>query len=387
MTWKVTNVMDQRIEFVVCALQDPTSFSALCRKFEISRPTGYLWLARYRECGTLTALVNHSRRPHTSPTQTPPDVESQVIALRQRYGWGGKKLAILLARVGVDLPVVTINRIIHRHGLIDPQDVHRPATKRFERQQPNQLWQMDFKGEFRTAQSVCYPLSIIDDHSRFALGLYALGNREGKTTLPCLIEVFSTYGVPDAMLMDHGYPWCSSRNGYGLTTFAVHVIKQGIRLIHGRIAHPQTQGKVERFHRTLQEAMDRQKPAPETIPEWSSAFATFVHVYNDIRPHEALAMDVPAKHYRPSTQPYLSTPSPWTYPATAHVCRIDQLGMLSHHSQRYFISEALVGESVGVEVAGHTLIVRYRHMYIREIDTTSGQSLPFVHPVCDTSAT
>ena len=173
---------------------------------------------------------------------------------------------------------------------------------RFERELPNQLWQMDFKGHFPLRQGWCYPLSVLDDHSCFAVGLVALSNTSTDWVWPSLVTVFRTYGIPDTMLMDHGEPWWGSANGYGLTVLAVRLSQQGIVVIHGAMAHPQTQGKVERFHRTLDEAMRRQRPLPDQLAGWAQRLADFRTLYNTVRPHEALAMATPASYYQASAR-------------------------------------------------------------------------------------
>ena len=146
MAWKTMDVQEQRVRFVVEATQKRNSFGALCATYEISRPTGYLWLQRYREQG-VDGIAERSRKPHHSPRRTDSDVERQVTELRLRYpDWGARKLQVLLAREGLPLPRNTIHRILRRHGLIGTQQRGTAATQRFERSQPNELWQMDFKG-------------------------------------------------------------------------------------------------------------------------------------------------------------------------------------------------------------------------------------------------
>ena len=147
MPWKVMDGMNQKIRFVV-------------------RATGYLWLKKYREARNVTGLQERSRRPRHSPRRTPAGVEHRVVELRRRHGWGGKKLQVLLEREGIHLSVSTVHRILRRQGELDPYQAQRPAPQRFERSQPNELWQMEFKGPFTCPDSVCHPLSILDDCSR-----------------------------------------------------------------------------------------------------------------------------------------------------------------------------------------------------------------------------
>jgi hypothetical protein len=260
---------------------------------------------------------------------------------------------------------------------------HNPAaTIRFERPCPNELWQMDFKGEFAMSGGACYPLTVVDDHSRFALGIRALPSVQGVGAQRSLDTIFATYGLPEAMLMDHGSPWWSTTNGYGLTMLSVWLIKHDIRLVWSRIRHPQTQGKVERFHRTLKDDVLRYS-RPDTLVGWQQAFDRFRHCYNHIRPHESLNMAVPADRYQPSQRPYPEPVREWVYPSGATVRRLSTHGCLSFGSRYYFICEALAHEQVRVEHLPDRLLVSYRHMYIREIELDTGKTKPLVIPITD----
>ena len=384
MPWRRTNVREQRIEFVVRAMHRQGTFSALCQEFEITRPTGYRWLRRYQEAGSLDELRERSRRPRHSPTRTAEAIERRVVALRRRYGWGGKKLKVLLAREGIALPVVTINRIIARRGLVAERDRHRRLTARFERQQPNELWQIDFTGQWRTSPGWCFPLAIIDDHSRYLIALEALPAQGGRLVERCLVETFKRHGVPEATLCDHGTPWWSTSNSQGLTFVSVGLLKQGIRLYYSGYRHPQTQGKVERLHRTLKDAL-RPGGFPRRLDQCQRAFDRFRHVYNHVRPHEALDLSVPARSYRPSPHRYTSPPTQWCYPPGADLHRLNSQGCLDYHGQRYFVCEALAGERVWLRPFDGKLLVQFRHMYVREIDprthSTRAVITPADHPL------
>ena len=377
MPWKVTDVMEERIRFVKQVLRGQESMSKLCRQFGISRSTGYVWWNRYRGERTVGALQDRCRRPHCSPRQTPEVVEKRVVQLRHRYGWGGKKLLVLLQQEGLYLSLPTVNRIIRRQGLVRAKASHRPAVKRFERQAPNELWQMDFKGPYRGPGKPCIPLSILDDHSRYAVGLYALQDLDTEGVLASVRRSFQHYGLPQAVLMDHGVPWWSNTNGHGLTRFAVHLIEQGIHLIYGSVAHPQTQGKVERFHRTLAEAVYH-RGRPRQLHQWQQFLAHFRQEYNFIRPHEALKMAVPASRYQPSPRAYNPRPQPWDYPSALQTKRLSQHGCLHHAGRYYFVCEALGRRRVGIEPFDDKLLVRYRQMYIREINLQTRQTRALV---------
>jgi transposase InsO family protein len=379
MPWRAKDVMEQRIEFVVRAVQGPEPLSGLCREYGISRPTGYLWVGRYREAGSVQGLAERSRRPQHSPGRTPPAQEERVVELRRRYGWGAKKLVVLLAREGMELPVVTVNRILKRRGLLVAEECHRPATQRFARQAPNQLWQMDFKGPWPVAEGSCYPLSMLDDHSRYLVGLHALPGTAAAGVAQALLRTFQAYGVPEAMLLDHGTPWWNPANGHGLTWLAVELIRQGIRLYYSGVRHPQTQGKVERLHRSLKHHLAR-RGRPRTLAESVPVLAEFRREYNQVRPHEALGMDVPAQHYKPSQRAYDPRPPEWEYEPGLWVQRLNSQGCLDYQRHRYFVCEALAEQRVGAQRIEDKLLVRYRHMWIREIDILSGRTSALVRP-------
>ena len=374
MPWATTSVTEQRIRFVIRASQDSVNMSALCREFGVSRPTGYLWLDRYREIGSASGVFERSRRPQHSPSRTPQHHEERIVALRQEFGWGAKKIRVLLLREGTDLKVATINRILKRKELIHPKDSHRPAVKHFERERPNMLWQMDFKGDYPFRRGRCYPLSILDDHSRFVVGLYALSGQDTETVSAHLVATFERFGVPEAMLMDHGVPWWSNSNGHGLTRLSVSLIKQGIRLYFSGIRHPQTQGKVERFHRTLAEAI-RHRGRPQTLFGFAQTLKEIRQEYNHIRPHESLQMAVPSEHYQPSAKCYTPNPDAWLYPEGAIVMRLNMKGAFYYRQRRHFVCEALAGEPVRLEELDNKLLISYRHMYVREINIETGGSI------------
>lgn len=383
MPWKSLSVMEERIKFVILASRQGINFSGLCRNFGISRTTGYLWLNRYRQTGHLGGVRELSRCPHHIANRTSPEREKCVITLRNRYGWGGKKLRELLLRKGLDMKVATINRILKRNGLIHPKDSHRPAIKRFERQYPNELWQMDFKGDYSLTSGRCYPLSILDDNSRFAVGLYALKYQDTDTVYNCLVQSFETYGVPEAMLMDHGIPWWGNSNNHGLTRLSVRLINQGIKLYFSGIRHPQTQGKVERFHKTLKDRVFHYGQ-PSTITGWKKLLEFVLDEYNRVRPHEALDMATPIEHYQPSQKGYNPNPLQWEYPPGAIVKQLNTQGCLDFNQKRYFVCEALEKQKVRIEQIENKLIVSYRQMYIREIKIETGKSTSLLIPVSKT---
>jgi transposase InsO family protein len=364
MAWKAMEVHEQRVRFVVAASRMESSLSALCLEFGISRPTGYRWLERYRAAG-VAGIAEQSRRPHSSPARTVLKGEEAVVQMRRRYpDWGARKLQVMLDRDGMALTRSTIHRILLRYDLVREQDRRSQATQRFERATPNELWQMDFKGPCRWPQPVG-PLSVLDDHSRYLIALAANGSTQAGPVQRQLIEAFDRCGLPQAMLMDHGTPWWSTKSPSGRTHLSLWLMRQGIRLCWSGIRHPQTQGKVERFHGSLQRALDRRGALPSDLQPWLDAFR---REHNYVRPHEALAMQTPATRWQPSSRRYQPNPPPWEYPEGAWLLKVDCQGKLDLKGRKWRISKALSGEYVQIVPIEQRLMVFFCSTLVREID-------------------
>lgn len=364
MPWKAMEVQDQRVQFVVRASAAEQPLSGLCAEFGVSRPTGYLWLKRYREQG-IAGIAEGSRRPHHSPRRTGGEVEARVVELRQRYpDWGAGKLSVLLEREGVTLPKSTVHRILVRHGLVEDEDRHSPATERFERSRPNELWQMDFKGP-RGWRHPIGPLSVLDDHSRYLIALAATGSTHGTPVRRQLERAFERCGLPEAMLMDHGTPWWSAKAPSGNTSLALWMMRQGIRLHWSRVRHPQTQGKVERFHGSLRRALAKRGTPREDPQAWLDDYR---HEYNHVRPHEALHMQTPASRWHPSPRGYDPEPPRWEYPENAWVLKVDCQGKIEASGRKWKISRALAGDYVHLLPQQERILVYYCSTLVRELD-------------------
>ena len=372
MPWKAESVMDQRVEFVLRAREGEESIAALCRDYGISRPTGYLWLQRYYEVGSVNGLAEHSRRPLHSPQRTAAAVEAAVLALRDKTGWGGPKLAQALRRRGVAVAPATAQRILKRCGRVVPPQVQKTKL-RFAREQCNELAQMDFKGDYSLSRGKCYPLSLLDDCSRYLHGLWPLPSTGGVGVKESLEAYFRAHGVPLSLLLDHGTPWFSTTNRQGLTWLSVWLLKQGVRLRYSGIRHPQTQGKVERFHQTLKRRT-KHRGEPRTLSEWRAWAVEFRQEYNFERPHEAIGNKTPGEVYQAvNLRAYQEQPREWEYSGGA-VKRLNPQGRLYYGQQTYFVSEALACERVRVDECDGKLLVTFRHLTVRESDLRTGAS-------------
>lgn len=344
MPWQEKDTMSLRREFVELARQDGANIRALCRQFGISPKSGYKWLQRYTESPSNLALADRSRRPLTSPERTATDIEAAVVALRQAHpAWGGRKIARrLLDREGIHLAPSTVTSILHRHRLIRPEASEAAQPwQRFEHAVPNGLWQMDFKGHFPTLAGKCHILSVLDDHSRFNLALGACARTDTTQVRSHLERVFRRYGLPVRINADNGAPWGSpSLAERGLSVLSVWLIRQGIHVSHSRPYHPQTNGKVERFHRSMEiEALAGR--AFTDLPAAQRVLDAWRTVYNCERPHEALDLRTPIQCYQPSSMPYRESLPTIEYPTTDIVVTVGWNGFIQFQGHRLRLSTAL----------------------------------------------
>ena len=346
MPWKESSIMSQRQEFVMLASANNANIRQLCRRFGISPTTAYKWFGRYQSNG-LAGLKDQSRRPKNSPRRSSDKVEQAVVKLRQKHPtWGGRKLgARLKALKEPEVPSAsTITAILHRHQLITPEatEQHKPY-QRFEHPHPNDLWQMDFKGEFALEKGHCHPLTVLDDHSRFVTGLIACRDQTTSTVEASLTQIFRRYGLPYRMNMDNGVPWCAFvRNRRCWTQLGVWLVRLGIRVSFSRPYHPQTNGKDERFHRTLKLELLRDH-AWRTFSQCQLEFDGWRQIYNCERPHEALGLATPVSRYQPSIRTFPERFPPIEYPLGEIVRKVDPNGMIKFENRKRYVGEAFRG--------------------------------------------
>lgn len=346
MPWEEKTVEKTRLEFVSKAIQGNQSMSSLCREYGISRKTGYKWIQRYKEG---QGLSDKSHAPINRYNKTPEEMEAAILEYRDKYpAWGGRKLKRRMEDLGyTNLPAAsTISNILKRNDRISKEESEkRTPYKRFEYEKPNELWQMDYKGHFGMLDgNRCNPLTITDDCSRFNLCLDANENQRTECTIRSIKHVFYEYGLPDAILCDNGYPWGNSNGGY--TPIEIWFMQLGILPIHGRIGHPQTQGKGERFHETMEDELLKYVVI-KNLKHGHEVFNTYRYEYNYERPHHALNLDTPAKHYHPSKRIYIpgSEMEP-EYDTGRNLRKVNCKGYLSIRNHRYYFGEPFIGKTV-----------------------------------------
>lgn len=347
MGWREVSVAEQRREFVMMASLVGANISELCERFGISRQTGHLWLRRF--AAGEREFEDRSRRPLQSPRRLAGDLEAKILSVRDAHpAWGARKIAAVLKRGGITPPAAsTVHAVLVRHGRIAP-DSPGCAYGTFERAAPNALWQMDFKGRVRLASGAwLHPLTVIDDHSRFAVGLAACANQQTQTVQARLEVTFRHHGLPEAIYVDNGSPWGGGRPGQW-TPLRLWLLKLGIETIHSRPYHPQGRGKNERFHRSLAAEVFSLAPLAG-FDDAQAAFDRWRHIYNRERPHQALDFATPAERYRPSKRPWPAKLQGPLYAPGEIVRRVSiTKAYVSFRNRFWKVPEAFRGETLAI---------------------------------------
>jgi transposase InsO family protein len=349
MPWQEVSALEQRREFVRLAMLEGANRRELCRRFGISPDVGYKWLGRWQ--GGDERLMERSRRPHTSPGRSSPELEAAVLAVRSAHpAWGARKIRSALARAGIKVPAAsTMHEILRRRGRIDALGPAADrARERFEREAPNELWQMDFKGWVTlTGGERCHPLTVIDDHSRFVPCLKACADQQSDTVQAHLGASFRRYGLPEAIFVDNGSPW-GDASGERWTRLGVWLLKLGVDLIYSRPYHPQSRGKNERFHRTLKAEVFAMRRFSR-FEDVQRAFDAWREVYNFERPHEAIGQAPPASRYRPSARPLPERLPTVAYDADEIVRTVSSTkAYISFKGRLWKVPQAFRGERVAI---------------------------------------
>lgn len=373
MPWKDKTVEELRKEFVEAA-RSCDNFSSLCREFGITRATGYKWVKRYAADETLS---DQSRRPHITANKTSTETEMKIVEVRVDHpGWGAKKIKTVLENKGYEMPCAkTVNNILNRYDCISKEESlrHKPYI-RFEKEKCNEMWQTDFKGEFKMQDGkYCYPLDIFDDHSRFIIRIKP-SESTSDLVLPVFRDAFYEFGMPRSVLSDNGAQFAGFRQGY--TQFEKWLMNHDVLPIHGRIKHPQTQGKIERFHRAMkQEVLNHY--TPQNIADAERVFTEWRNCYNKERPHEALGMRCPSDIYVPSEREYRDEVKKYEYSGKYHVIKVNSWGYVRFDRWQIYLSETMIDEYIEFRPNpnGDSFIACYRNFAIGEFDVHTGKLL------------
>lgn len=373
MPWPEMDAMTAKVEFIFDVLGGVGRISPLCRLYGISRKTAYKWLNRYRASG-LDGLKELSRARRSQPRRVARELEEAICGLRkERPTWGSRKIRARLKLDGWAVPSIrTVENVLKRHGLNGWSRPDPPARRRFEAEAPNDLWQMDIKGWFTIkGQGRVYPITLVDDHSRYLLALKAFCRETGANVQETLMEALKHYGCPGAILTDNG-PQFRHPTGWGLTRLGVWLAKLGIRHIHTGKRRPTTLGKLERLHETLTKDLIRRRRFLD-LRDCQRAFDQFRQDYNQIRPHQGIGDLPPASRYRPSERRLDQVLVPVHYQPGTLVRKVNGAGIISLGGTSYIISQSLAGERVRLEqVAPNLIRVWFLNQLVKELPLKEG---------------
>jgi len=371
MPWRIESVSDIRKDFVLY-VQSNGNIRKSCREFGITPRTGYKWLKRYQEGDS---LEDRSRKPKRIANVTSNEITQLILGVRENNpSWGGRKIRdYLLKRGNVLLPSYrTCCTILNRNGCISEEESKKHiAYQRFERERPNELWQTDFKGDFLLLdKSRCYPLTILDDHSRYSILIDCKVNTKGVRE--SFEKAFYEYGLPDSVLSDNGWQFAGFQGGY--TGFERWLMEHDILPIHGRVYHPQTQGKIERFHRTMKSELLRSNKFSD-INDVQKQMKLWQKKYNEERPHLALKSHCPSEIYTPSLRKYSEKISEYLY--DGYVVKVNNWGYLRFSKFQIYLSETMINTRLEISESstGNSFNVYFRNYQIAEIDCATGKLL------------
>lgn len=369
MPWKVSAMSVQRSAFLT-DVSDGQSVSAACRVHGISRKTGYKWIKRFR-ANPLAPLSDRSRKPARSPLRASPLVVDAVLQLRDRFGWGPQKIrdhfnAQPLAESHPSER--TLANILVRHNRVIRVSTPQPLPQSFERSFPNQLWQVDFKGTLEVGRQRVTPFVVIDDHSRYLLALKPCMDKSTRSAWDVLWDLFDRHGIPDAVLSDNAF--AGQRHPAGLSSVSwieMCLIRAGVKPIHGRPYHPQTQGKVERINGTIERELfpKVRKDALDHFETDCDLWRTTV--YNTFRPHESLGGRTPVSRWMPSSKKRPAKLPEVSYPAGSLLRKVCTAGDISWNGYRILGGQGLAGQLVRVALSEHDLQIFFGDRIIRKI--------------------
>jgi putative transposase len=384
MPWKECHVMDERLRFVARRLEGE-KMAPLCAEFGISRKTGYKIFDQYKEDG-VAGLTDRSRRPLRQANRLPAPIEATIVRLKREYpGWGAPKIREKLRQqfTGPHLPAIsTVHAVLDRHQLVKHRRRRRSTVRGTELSRPteaNALWCADYKGEFMLGNHrYCYPLTITDFASRYLLTCEALSTTQERFAFTVFERTFKEFGLPQRIRTDNGVPFASAHALYGLSKLSVWWLRLGIHIERIAPGHPQQNGRHERMHLTLKK--EATKPAAANVLQQQARFDTFVDRYNHDRPHQALAMKVPADFYARSPRVYRGLED-LTYPFHDQTITVTHCGRICFKGQKVNLSQVFAGQNVGVTQVGERIwLVTFMQYDLGDFDDETCRLEPIENP-------
>ena len=378
MPWEETCTMSERMKFIAAYETGEETMTVLCQRFSISRKTGYKWLRRFQQEG-IDGLHNKSRAHYSHPATTNEETVQWLLDLKQRYPhWGPNKIHdyLTLEQPEERWPSAsTMGDILKKHGLVKSRKKRLrtpPYTKPFLRcVAPNRVWSIDYKGEFSLGDNTrCYPLTITDNYSRFLFCCHGEHKISGLTAKKILTRLFKEFGLPEAIRSDNGTPFASIGIG-GLSRLSIWWLKLGILPERIEVGHPEQNGRHERMHLTLKQAV--LQPPAKTLQAQQKKFNDFIQEYNYVRPHDGIGKKRPGEIYQPSTRVFPTTPLVIEYPSELKRVKVKPNGCIKFKGKEIYIGGLLAGEPLGmIEVAEDKWQVYFTKMSLGLIDMRTG---------------
>jgi len=359
MPWRNTTIMDEKYFFINEYRAHNFTMTELCKQFGISRTLGYKYVKRFKEMG-IKGLEELSRKPKSSPSKTNPKAVKTIITIRTKHSrYGAKKIKTIIER---DFPHIecpsqtTINTILNKEGLIPERKTNRhiyPCNQKFNPSLPNDIWSIDFKGKMRLFDPVySYPLTLSDSFSRFILAADALENPTSQATQDVLTRVFMEFGLPTYIHSDNGVPFACSTSLARLSSLSVWLIEHDISPLYSDPGKPGQNGRHERMHKELKAYSA--SPLPHSHRELQKRLTSFLHEYNEYRPHEALGNKPPASIYTKSDRIYKTKIEPWVYPGSFEVKRVLRNGAIRWGNENWImVATPLIGKDIALEEIGN----------------------------------
>ncbi len=385
MPWKECHAVEERLRFIA-RLLDGEKMAGLCREFGISRKTGYKIYSRYKDCG-IDGLTDRSRRPYRQANQLPMQIEKLIVGFKKEYPhWGAPKIREKLRRLYPDMhcpAISTVHAVLDRHGLVKRRKRRRykaEGTALAHVTEPNQLWCADYKGEFMLAdRRYCYPLTITDYASRYLITCDALSTTKEVYAFSVFERAFKDFGLPIAIRTDNGVPFSCPNALYGLSKLSVWWLRLGINIERIKPGHPEQNGRHERMHLTLKNEATR--PAEENFLKQQARFDDFIDYYNADRPHQALAMQMPADLYAKSPRPYQGLDD-LEYPFHDRTALVTNCGRICYKRRKINVSTVFAGQRVGVkQVTNSVWLVSFMQYDLGYFDAETVRLEPIENPL------
>ncbi len=356
MPWKETDKMEQKELFIQEMLKQEKPFKHLCAEFGISEKTGHKWKNRFYEQGKI-GLYEQSRARLTQDT-IDGDTAAELICIKNAHlAWGPKKIREIYAKAypQKDVPSLSsVKRILDKAGLVKPRKIRPPASsdcprlqQQIQAEKSNDVWNIDFKGWWKSDGEICEPFTVRDRHSRKILCARLMTSKTSEAVRAVMTELFKTYGLPKVIHSDNGAPFAAPNGLLNLTSLSVWWITLGILPDRSLKGHPEQNGSLERMHGDIAKEIEGKVSGGRSANQ--VVLDAWVEEYNSVRPNEAIGMKTPDEIYTKSDRKYTGDFDELEYPMGFLVRKVTRGGELVLNGIRITIGFSLRGWHVGLK--------------------------------------